>query len=485
MTLKEKALKGVKWTAISSFAGSAAQLVQIIILTHFLSPVDFGLFAIAVIVLSFSQMFIDFGVSNAIIYKQDITKPQLDTLYWLNIFSGILVFVLLFFAAPIIANFYEEQRLTFLIRLISIIFLIQPYEQQFLILLKKELLFNQIAKRDIISKIISLITAGILAVNGFGVLALVYAHLAGVVVSTFLMIYIGLQHHRPSLYFNFNSIKGFFKFGLFQMGESLLNYFNRDFDTILIGKLLGLEAVGIYNVAKTLAMRPAQIINPIVTQISFPVMAKLQHDINQLKKVYLKTIDLLSTINFAIYAFVAFFAEPIIILFFGEKWHSAVLVLRILSLYAMVRSTGNPIGALIYARGRADLGFYWNLVLFFLIPAFVYFGSFYGVEGIAYTLLGFQLIILLPAWKLLVNKCCGAGLVEYFKVMSLPLMVAAVQSIFYLLIIFTISSLTIQLIAGSILFLVSSFYLNKIFNKEGYLLFRQLFQLKQPLPEGN
>ena len=151
----------------------------------------------------------------------------------------------------------------------------------------------------------------------------------------------------------------------------------------------------------------------------------------------------------------------------------------------MVRSTGNPIGALMYARGRADLGFYWNLGLFFLIPACVYLGSFYGVTGIAYTLLCFQLLILLPAWKLLVNKCCGAGLVEYFKVMSLPLIVAAVQSMFYLLIIFTISSLSIQLIAGSILFLLSSYYLHKIFNREGYLLFRQLVQLKQPLTRGN
>ena len=480
MTLKDKALKGVKWTAISSFTASAAQLIQIIILTHFLSPFDFGLFAIAIIVLSFSQMFIDFGVSNAIIYKQDITKQQLDTLYWLNILTGIVVFVLLFFSAPFISNFYNEPRLVSIIQFSSLSFLIQPFEQQFLILLKKELLFDQIATRDIISKIISLIIAVMLAVYGFGVFALVYAHLAGVIVSTFLMIYIGLQHHKPSFNFSFSSVKSFFKFGMFQMGESVLNYFNRDFDSILIGKLLGVEVLGIYNVAKTLAMRPSQIINPIVTQISFPVMSKLQQDILQLKKVYLKTINLLSTINFSIYSFVAVFAEPIIILFFGEEWHDAIVVLRILSLYAMVRSTGNPIGALIYSRGRADLGFYWNLVLFFLIPFCVYLGSFYGVEGIAFILLGFQLILLLPAWKLLINKCCGAGLGEYFKVMTIPLLISMVQAVLYTIIILTISSLIIQLIAGLILFLLSSVYLNKIFNKEGFVLFRQLFKLKQP-----
>lgn len=473
MSLKEIAFKGIKWTAISTITGAVIQLLQLIILTHYLSPTDFGLLALTWVVISFSQMFIDFGVSNAIIYEQNISRQQLDTLYWLNISSGFTVYLILFFSAPLISNFYEESRLTVIIRWLSLSFLIQPFEQQFIILLKKALLFNQIAKREIFSKIVSLVIAVILAVYGFGIFALVYAQLFAIFISTILMIYIGLKFHRPSFYFKFSLIKHFFKFGLYQMGESFLNYFNSQFDTIIIGKILGVEAVGIYNIAKSLAMRPAQIINPIITQISFPLMSKLQNNLPQLKNIYLKTTHTLSTLNFPVYTFIAAFAEPIIKIFLGDKWQGAIPVLRILAMYGMVRSTVNPVGVLMLSVGKPQLGFYWNLVLFFLIPAAIYTGTFYGLNGTAFTLLGLQIILLIPAWNFLIKKCCHAGLSEYFREMLIPFIISLVQAIVYLIIILFITDINFQLIAGIIILGISIFWLNKTFNRDQYLLFRQ------------
>ncbi len=468
MTLKEKALKGIKWTALSSVIGAVTQLLQIVVLAHFLAPKDFGLMALATVVIGFSQMFVDMGVSNAIIHKQDITKRELDSLYLLNVISGWIIFVLVFLSAPFIAQFYKEPELSHIIRWVSLTFIIQPFEQQFLALLKKELRFNEIAKRDVMSKLIAFTVSVTLALNGFGVYSLVFANLCAAMVSTFLLVYIGLKYHRPSFYFKFSDITTSVRFGVFQMGDNFINYFNTQFDSILIGKLLGVEILGIYNLAKSLAMRPAQIINPIITQIAFPVMSKIQKDILKLKTAYLKVINYLSSVNFPIYIFIAVFAKSMIMIFFGAKWLEAVPILRILSIYYLVRSTGNPIGALILARGRADLSFYWNLGLFFLIPISIYLGSFFGINGIALTLVGLQLVLEIPGWKLLVNRCCDAGFIEYYKEIAVPLTISCFQGLCCIPIIYLISQPILQIIIGGVVFVITAVILNRLFNKEFY-----------------
>lgn len=476
VSLKEKALKGIKWTALSSIVGALTQLVQLVVLTHFLAANEFGLMALALVVIGFSQMFIDMGVSNAIIHDQNITKKQLDSLYWLNVGAGIIVFFLLFLIAPIISSFYNEAKLTDVVRVVSIGFLIQPFEQQFLVLLKKELQFNQIAKRDVLSKVISFVVSVVLAVAGYGVYSLVIANLVSVIFSAVLIISIGLKHHRPSFHFNLLEIRSSMSFGLYQVGENFINYFVTQFDSILIGKILGMDALGIYNVAKNLAMRPSQVINPIVTQIGFPVMAKMQADLNKLKVTYLKIIHYLSSLNFPIYIFIALFAEQIILLLFGTKWTASIPIFRILALYAMVRSTTNPIGGLLLARGRADLGFYWNLSLVFLIPLCVFVGSHYGLVGAASTLLILQIILIIPVWFFLVKKACSASLSEYLLQMFKPFLIAVAAGILVSFILFIPIHNTFKLSISMVLFSLFFILIFKLLNKE---MFTELMNLRK------
>jgi O-antigen/teichoic acid export membrane protein len=139
MGLKQQAISGVKWTTLSSVINTGIQLVQLAILTRLLKATDFGLMALVMVVIGFSQMFIDMGISNAIIYKQKVTDNQLNSLYWLNIFAGIIIFVIVFFLSPFVSQFYHEPELKNLILLVGITFLIQPFGQQFMILLQKNL----------------------------------------------------------------------------------------------------------------------------------------------------------------------------------------------------------------------------------------------------------------------------------------------------------------------------------------------------------
>lgn len=424
MSLKEKAAGGVKWTAISAVTSTICQLALIAILARFLSKKDFGLMAIATFVIGFSQMFIDMGISNAIIYKKEVTHKQLSSLYWLNIISGCLIFLIMFLLAPYIATFYEEPKLKNVINIVALTFLIQPFGMQFAVLLQKDLDFKSLAIRDVGSKVLTLIVGSLLGYLGFGVFALAISNLVGVAVATFLLLVVGLKMHRPGFYFKYSEIKEFVSFGLFQMGEKIMNYFNSQIDSVIIGKFLGMEVLGTYNIAKNLVMRPPQIINPIITKVSFPVMAKIQHDIVKLKTIYLKTLNLMSSVNFPVFLFMAAFADPIVRLLFGDQWSEAIIVLQILSIYSLIRSTVNPVGSLQLAKGRADLGFYWNLILLLFVPLSIYAGSFWGVKGVCYAFLLLQIILSVPVWRFMIRPLCNATMLEYYQAFGKPGLIA-------------------------------------------------------------
>ena len=424
--------------------------------------------ALVMVVIGFSQVFLDMGISNAIIHKQTITHEQLSTLYWVNVLSGVVLFLLIAAVSPLVANFYHQPKLGNLVMLVGTTFLIQPFGQQFMVLFQKDLRFREMAKIDVTTKALSLIVAVLFAYVGYGVYALVYGTLAATVAQTILFLMVGLKEHKPSFIFKWHSIDEFMSFGLYQMGERTINYFNSQIDTILIGKFLGVEVLGVYNVAKQLIMRPAQILNPIVTKVTFPAMAKVQNDTETLRRVYLKTINYLSSVNFSIYAGMIVLAPEIVILLFGQKWLSAVPLVQILSLYGAVRSTGNPIGSLLLAKGRAKLGFYWNLGLFFYVPICIAIASQWGVVAVSWALVGVMVSLVIPNWFFQVRPLCGARFLDYHKQIILPGLIAfiswvgayAVSGLFFNAI---CNVLLVGLIGGCL-----TLMLNKLWNK-GFL----------------
>ena len=331
MSLKNKTINGIRWTTLSTVITLILQLTQLVILSRVLDPIEFGLIAIIMIVVGFSLVFVDMGISNAIIHKKNITREQLSTLYWINLLSGLVIFIIIFFSSTLVANFYNEQGLTKLIKIVGLTFFIQPFGNQFMVLWQKELKFKELSIINIISKIISFIVTIWLVLDGFGVYSIAYGLLIGTIFQTAIFVHFGLKEYKPLFVFKIKNVKEIISFGLFQMGQNLIGYLNSQIDIIIIGKILDIETLGIYNLAKQFIMRPAQVINPIITKVTLPVMAIIQDDIEKLKNIYLKTVNYLSSINFAIYGIIFLFAHDIVIILFGEKWIEVVVILKILS----------------------------------------------------------------------------------------------------------------------------------------------------------
>lgn len=416
MDLKTQALEGVKWTTLSMVVVTVFHLLQLAVLARFLEPTDFGLMAILMVAIGFSQAFMDMGVSNAIIQRQHITHNQLSSLYWLNIASGIVLAGIVVLLAPLIAVFFEESRITELLIILSSVFVIVAIGNQYRVLCQKELQFNRMAKIEMSSALLSFVVAVYFAVEGWGVYALVFAMLTQALVSSVLFLVVGLkEHHPPTFLYCHADLQGFYSFGLFQMGERSVNYLSAHIDKLLIGKMLGFQAVGFYNMAWQLIIFPLAKINPIVDKVAFPVYSKVQDNPEALSRYYSMNIKALSLITIPSLAFLVFFSYDVVRFVFGPGWEQSASLVTVLAFVGIGKTLGGPGGALILALGRADIGFWWNVfwMISVTLTLFVVLLFIPKVEAVAYALLGLSFSVGL-IWHILIARI---GRVSYLNIL--------------------------------------------------------------------
>ncbi|MBT3612583.1 MAG: MOP flippase family protein [Flavobacteriales bacterium] len=413
MNINKQVIIGVKWTTLGTLSVTLSNVLKVSILARFLSKDDFGVFAIVVFFLGFFKMLSEMGLTTAILHKQDIKKNEYASLYWFNIILCICLYLLLFLITPIISGFYNEPELDFLIKVLGLSIIINSIGLQFRTIETKNLSFKYINIFDIIASVISLSFAIWLAVNGYGILALVYSVVLEYAISNFLLFFLGLRNHGVRVYFRFKDLKPFLRIGLFQVGGQSANFFNRNLDILIIGKFFSQEVLGGYSLAKQLVFRPTQVINPILAKVAAPTLAKFQNNLELLKENYLKLVNVVSSVNFVSYFILIVFAPIIVEIFYGGGYSSIVLLVRILCVYMVFRAILNPIGSLVVATGRTDIQFIWNIVLLILMPIVVYAGSMFGIVEVTIALTVTMILLFLPSWYFLVRKMSGATLKEY------------------------------------------------------------------------
>jgi O-antigen/teichoic acid export membrane protein len=418
MTLKQQAVAGVKWSGTSMGVVTALQFITLVVMARLLSPDDFGLMGMIMVVIGFSQAFADMGISNAIIYRQDTTREQLSSLYWLNIITGVIIFFILCASAPLVVAFYKEPRLPSLLYLTAAIFLITPIGQQFQILLQKDLHFDKLAKIEITTAASYSTMAIGSAFLGFGVYSLIYGQLAACVVKVFLLWVSSYNHWRPTFHFTKRDLKGYVSFGMYQMGERSINYLNSNLDYLLIGSMLGAKQLGYYTLAYNLIIRPSSMINPVITKVAFPVFSRIQNETDKLRKGYLKVLQLLSIVNFPIIIGLAALAPVAVPVILGEQWLPSIILIQVLTIVGLLRSTGNPIGALLLAKGRADLGFKWNLGLTVTqIPGLYLGAKLGGAVGVATAFAILMIFYSIFNYFILIRILIGPSLRDYIQSM--------------------------------------------------------------------
>ncbi|MBN2569927.1 MAG: MOP flippase family protein [Deltaproteobacteria bacterium] len=420
MTLKQKAVSGIKWTGVSMAVVTALQFITLAVLARYLAPFDFGLMGMIMVVMGFAQAFADMGISNAIIHRQDATRDQLSSLYWLNMLVGVLVFCIIWASTPLVVIFYREPRLYDLLHITAVIFLITPVAQQFQILLQKNLNFNGLAKIEMATALVNSTVSIGAGMASLGVYALVYGQLAGTIARVALLCGVGWRDWHPSLHFSRRDLKGYVSFGLYQMGERTVNYLSAHMDYIIIGRFLGPAALGFYTLAYQLVTFPLTKVNPVITKVIFPVFSIIQNDNESFRKGYVRVINYIAFITFPMLIGLFIVAPEFIILLFGERWVASAFVLQILCMVGLFKSLGNPVGAVLLAKGRADIGFYWNVFIMIIVGVAVIIGVNWGINGVAIAILLLQIPLFLIIQPI-VNRLIDLKMIQYLKPLFTPL----------------------------------------------------------------
>ena len=434
--------------------------------------------AIVMVVIGFAQSFSDMGVSNAIIHKQEVTGNQLSSLFWLNILSGLIVFLILVVISPVISFFYNEPDLTELILLSAISFVILPFGQQFRILLQKELHFSALSKIDILSAIIGFMTTVISVVNSYGIYSIIFGLLARTSSMSLLLLFIGLKFHKPGFIFSKEELNGFISFGLYQMGEKSLNFFSSNMDKIIIGRLFGMEILGFYNLAYQLMIYPMKIISPVINTVSFPIYSRIQTDMNKLNSLYIHNIEIITFICFPVYFGLYSISDQVVNTFYGPGWDQTIILFNIIWVLGVTKSISNSIGPYLLSLGKAKTGFYLNLLVLCLCSSLLLTGSFVSIDTMLWIFVIGNIIVLFPMDYYIRYKITKMSMVKHIKSYQTNLILSAIMCFcvlqFKKIIPFpTDESIVINISFGILLYATLSFIFNKSIIRKHFLKHQQ------------
>lgn len=429
MSLKNKAFSGIKFSSIATILSTVFQTAQLIILARLLEINDFGLMGMVAIVIRFTDLIKDLSISDAIIQKKEVTKQDLSSLYWFNIFLGFFLAIVLFICSPLIANLFNEPQLTNLIRLSALMFVISPFSQLFRAIIIKNLDFALTARIEVVANLAGALVTIILAFLKFGILSMIIGQIVIVSLNSVLFFIKGIKLFKPTFHYSFKEVKKYLRFGMFKTGETIINYFNLNIDTMAIGKVLGTKALGVYNIAFNIIIIPSTRINPIINRVLFPIFSLMQ-DQEGMKKNFYKLLTVVGLINYPLFIGLIVTAPELILVMFGEKWRESIPLLQIMSGVGLLRALDNPIGPLLMARDKVDLIFKLNLLKLSLqIPCIIVAAYFYGTIGVAVTFLILQIGYNLLGYLYLIRSAIGSSFAAYVKAISIPLFLTSPMAI--------------------------------------------------------
>ena len=373
--IKQQLFSGVFYTAIAKYSGIIISLVVAGILARLLSPDDFGIVAIATVIISFFAIFTDMGLSPAIIQNKALTQDDLTNIYSFTFWTGIAVALLFFIASWPISAYYDSPILRTLCQLLSINLFFASVNIVPGALFYKNKEFKFIAIRSFVIQITAGTGAIIAALSGAGL----YALLITPIVSSILIYIISFhrypQHLRMTL--GLSSIRKIFSYSVYQFLFNVICYFSRNLDKLLIGKHMGMSDLGYYEKSYRLMMLPLQNITQVVTPVMHPIFSDFQDDKMKLATSYERIIRFLAFIGLPLSVLLFFTAEEVTLIIFGDQWLPSVPVFRILSLSVGIQIILSSSGSIFQAAGDTKSLFVCGLFSSALNVAGMLLGIFY------------------------------------------------------------------------------------------------------------
>lgn len=337
------------WSSIQRFGGLAISFISNMVLARLLSPDDFGTMGLIMVFVTIADVLVDGGLGNALIQKKELEEKDKTTIFTTNLIFSVFLFGLLFFIAPFVESFTKVAGFALLLRVQSVCVLIRAFYVVNVSQITRALNYPTLARITLISQFAATTIAIIMAFCGMGVWSLLFKT---ILLDFFNCVFYAIASpFKYKIAFDKKSFKELFGFGFPVALANIIESLYANVVSFIIGKAYSVKDLGYFNQANSLKQIPVYSISAVINQVFFPFFSRIQDDTNALVQKYRTTIRVVTFFVYPILSFLIFFAEPVIILIYSEKWMPCVPLFQVLclsgylnALYHLSRSTIKAIG---------------------------------------------------------------------------------------------------------------------------------------------
>ncbi len=380
-SVSRRTAHAVIWNYLSFGLGKLLLLISTGILARLLSKADFGLVGFATLTINYLSVIQDLGLGAALIYRREGVADAANTVFTMNLLVGVLLSAITAAIAPAVAAYFREPAVVPLLRWLGLTFILNALGAIHIVRLQRELAFNRKIIPDLTRAVVKGLAGIGLALFGFGAWSLVWGQIIGVIAGV-IVAWIVFPW-RPQLRIDSEIAGSMLGYGSSMLGINVLGALTNNIDYVIVGRMLGDEALGVYTLAYRLPELLVLNILWVVSAAIFPAYAAVQKDMVTLRRAFLATLRYLELVSVPLCLGIFLTADPFVRVAFGPKWVEAVPVVRILALFVLVSSVGSNVGDVYKAIGRPDILVKLGLVILPPLVAALWYGARFGLVGIA------------------------------------------------------------------------------------------------------
>ena len=369
MSLKKELVSGTIYMAVAKYSGLAMTILITAILSRLLTPENFGVVALAGVMLALFNLLADIGIGPAVIQNKTLTAEDMNSINTFNSYQGLVLGVAFFFSAPFIAEYYGNPQVKLVCQIMSVNILMGCVNAVPNNILYRQQRFKLITIISLCTQFVGGVISIAMAFHGCGPISLVLPSAIISIPTMFVLRYITKVHFVWRI--DWAPLKRIFSFSVFQFLANVVGYFSRNMDSMLVGKYMGMKQLGYYNKSYNLQLMPLQYISGVLIPVMLPVFSKYQDDINYIQQKYTQILRFFAFVGVLLCALLYFCADELILLFFGDQWGQSVPCFKIIALSIPFQILGSSSGSVFQATGHTKAMF-WNS----FIGAFFTLGSF-------------------------------------------------------------------------------------------------------------
>jgi O-antigen/teichoic acid export membrane protein len=411
-TLKQKTAKGLFWGGFSNGIQQLLQVVFGIFLARILDQTDYGMVGLLAIFTGIAVTIINSGFSIALTNKKEVAQKDYNAVFWFTVFVGLIIYMILFFSAPLIARFYQQPVLTDLSRFLFLGFLITGIGMASSTFMLKNLMVKQQAIINVISQLVSLTVGLILALQGYAYWALAVQMIVQITINSILVFIVAPW--KPSFTIDFSPLKSMLAFSSKLFFTSILGTINGKIFSVIFGKFYSVEQVGIYDQGQKWSVMGNQFITGMISSVTQPILVQVNEHKERQVSILRKLIRFSAFISFPLMLGLAFVGHEFIVITVGEKWLTSVPFLQLFCIWGAFVFLQTLYTHLILTKDKSNLYMYGTMVIGLLQLAVVFgmypFGIFPMV--IAYISMYF---VGLGIWQYFVNQLVGLRFRDVLK----------------------------------------------------------------------